>query len=76
MIDGILMGTSPPGQSGPGSNSNERVLHIPQTSGIGASLSDGLVSYPEHSLIWGLTPLQRCSRCILQPQPTSLFPLA
>ena len=28
-----------------------------------------LVSYPGHS--WGgLTPLQRCSECILQPQPT------
>ena len=28
------------------------------------------MSYPGHSLGGGLTPLQRCSRCILQPQPT------
>ena len=28
------------------------------------------VSYPGHSLGGGLTPLQRCSQCILQPQPT------
>ena len=28
---------------------------------------------PGHSLGWGLTPLQRSSRCILQPQPTGLF---
>ena len=28
------------------------------------------MSYPEPLLRWGLTPLQRCSRCILQPQPT------
>ena len=32
--------------------------------------SDCLVSYPGHSLGGGLTPLQRSSRCILQPQPT------
>ena len=31
--------------------------------------SDCLVSLPGHSL-GGLTPLQRCSRCILQSQPT------
>ena len=33
---------------------------------------DGLVSYPRHSLEGGLTPWQRCSRSILQPQPTGL----
>ena len=34
-----------------GSNGIERVLHIPQSSIIiGASPSDGSVSYPEHSL--------------------------
>ena len=39
------------GQSGPGSDSNEDILCIPQSSSItGASLSDCLVSYPEHSL--------------------------
>ena len=46
-----------PGQSGPGSNGN------------GTSQSDCLVSYPGPSL-GDLTPQQRCSQCILQPQPT------
>ncbi len=46
------------------------MLHIPQSSSItGDSPSDCLVSYPGHSL-GGVTPLQKCSRCILQPQPT------
>ena len=59
------------GQSGPGSNGNEGVLRIPQSSSTaGTSPSDCLVSYPGHSLGWGLTPLQRCSQCILQPQLT------
>ena len=61
-----------PGQSGPGSNGNERVLCIPQSPSItGTSPSDCLVSYPGQSVGGGeLTPLQRYSRCILQPQPT------
>ena len=37
---------------------------------LGPSPSDCLVSYPGHSLGGGLIPLQRSSRCILQPQPT------
>ena len=54
-------------KSGPGSDGNEGVLCIPQSSSIaGTSPSDSLVSYPGHSL-GGLTPLQRSSRCILQP---------
>ena len=37
------------GQSGPGSDVNERLLHIPQSSTIiGATPSDFLVSYPGH----------------------------
>ena len=60
-----------PGQSGPGSNGNEGVLRIPQSSSITGTLpSDCLVSYPGHLLGGGLIPLQRCSQCILQPQPT------
>ena len=31
-----------------------------------------LVSYPGH-LLGSLTPLQRCSRCILSPQPLGFF---
>ena len=47
------------GQTGFGSNSNEGVFRIPQSSGIiGASLSDYLVSYPRHSL-GVLTHLQK-----------------
>ena len=32
--------------NGPGSNDNEEVVHFPQISKTGASLSEGLVSYP------------------------------
>ena len=39
-----------PGQRGPESNSNERVLYTPQISRTGASPSDSLVSYPGHLL--------------------------
>ena len=42
------------GQSGPGSNGNERVLHIPQSPSITrTSQSDCLVSYPGHSFGMG-----------------------
>ena len=70
-MDRALSGATTPGQSGPGSNGNEGVLRIPQSSNTaGTSPSDCLVLYPGHSLGWGgLTPLQRCSQCILQPQP-------
>ena len=37
-------------QNGPGNNGNEGVLYIPQSSRTRASPSDGLVSYPGHSL--------------------------
>ena len=69
--DRALSGATTPGQSGLGSDGNEGVLRIPQSSSTaGTSPSDCLVSYPRHSLGGGLTPLQRSSRCILQPQPT------
>ena len=46
-----LLGATTPGQSKPGSNGNEGVLRIPQSSSIIGSLpSDCLVSYTEHSL--------------------------
>ena len=39
------------GHSGPGSDGNKRVLHIPQSSSItGTSPSDYSVSYPGYSL--------------------------
>ena len=39
-IVGTLTGTNTPGQSGPGNNSNDGVLYIPQTSRTGASLTE------------------------------------
>ena len=73
-IDRTLSGAITLGQSGPGSDDNEKVHLIPQSSSItGISPSDCFVSYPGHSFFFGgggLTPQQRCSRCILQPQPT------
>ena len=50
-IDRTLSSATTLGQSVPGSDGNEGVLHIPQSSGItGTSPSDCLVSYPGHSL--------------------------
>ena len=50
-IDKALSGATTPGQSGSGSNVNEGVLHILQSSSItGTSPSDFLVSYPGHWL--------------------------
>ena len=66
-----LSGATTPGQCGPGSNGNEGVLRIPQSSSTArTSPSECLVSYPGHSVGGGLTPLQRCNQCILQPQLT------
>ena len=50
-IDKTQTSATTPGQSEPGSNGNEEVLHIPQSSTItGASLLDCLMSYSRHSL--------------------------
>ena len=50
-IDRSLSGATTLGQSGPGSNGIDGVLHIPQSSSITeASPSDCSVSYPGHSL--------------------------
>ena len=47
----ILSGAITADQSGPGSDGNEEVLHIPQSSRITrASPSDGLMSFTGHSL--------------------------
>ena len=59
-----------PGQGGPGSDGNEEVLSIPQSSSItGTSPSDCLVIQYTR---WGggLSSPQRSSRCILHLQPT------
>ena len=47
-----LTGTNTLGQSGPGSNSNEEVLHISQSSKTEVSQSDSLVSYQKNTH-WG-----------------------
>ena len=66
-IDMILSGATTMGHIRPGSDGNDGVLRIPQSFSItGTSPSDCLVW---HSF-GGLTPLERCSRCIQQPQPT------
>ena len=50
-IDRTLSGATTQGQSGPGSDGNEGMLCIPQSSSIiGTSPSDCLVAYPGHSL--------------------------
>ena len=72
-IDRTLTGATAPDQSRPENNSNEKVLHIPQNSSITeATPSDCLVSYLGYFGVCGggFLPLQKCSLCILQPQPT------
>ena len=62
-----LSSATSPGQSGPGSDDNEGVLCIPQSSSItGTSLSDCLVSYPRHLLGrgGGVLPLCRDVVCV------------
>ena len=50
LINRTLSGASTPGQSGPGSNSNEGVFYFPQKYHIaGTLLSDCLVSYQGRS---------------------------
>ena len=56
-MDRTLSGAITLGLGEPGSNGNEGVLHIPQIYKAGASQSDGLMSYPGHSLAGGITPL-------------------
>ena len=66
-----LSGATTLDQSEPGSDGNEGILCIPQSSSITeASLSDCLVSYPGHLLWESLTPVQRFSWYILQLEPT------
>ena len=70
LIDRALSSATTPGKSIPVSDRNQGSLRIPQILAIsGASLLDCLMSYQDTR--WGsLTPLQRCSRCIPQPQST------
>ena len=45
LLDVSLTGTTTPGQSKPGSDGNERLLHIFQIMWTEASTSESLVSY-------------------------------
>ena len=68
-----LSGDSTLARSKSGSDGNGGICCITQSSSITeASPSDCLVPYPEHSCGGDLNPLQRCSQCILQLQPTGL----
>ena len=66
-IDGILTGTTTPRQSGSGSNSNQGVFYILKSSKTWASSSDGVQCHTQDTG-WDtcLTPLQKCSQCVLQ----------
>ena len=69
-IDRALSGATTPGQSGPGSDSNERVLRISQSSSITrTSPSDCLVSYPGHSFAeeWVLALCREAVRVFYSP---------
>ena len=66
-IDRTLSGATTLSESEPGSDSNKGVLYIPQ--------APALLKH-HHQIVWchiqdtrweRLTPLQKCSRCILQP---------
>ena len=62
-IDRTLSGATTPSQNGPGSDGNEGVLYIPQSSSItGASLSDHLMLYTQDTRWEDLIPWQRFSR--------------
>ena len=60
-IDRALLGALTLDQSEPGNDGNEEVLRIPQNSSIiGTTPSERLVSYPGHSLGWGWGVLPLC----------------
>ena len=75
-LDKTLSGAATAGKSGPGSNGNRRVLHIPQSSSItGASPSDKVYCHIQDTY-WGKSyPLQICSQCIQQTQLTGILEL-
>ena len=62
-----------PSKSQPGSNSNEEVLHIPQSFRTRTALSDAILCHIQDTdFSGGVTPLQRCYWYILKPQLTGL----
>ena len=66
-IDRTLSDATTLGQSGPGSDGNEGILYIPQSSSItGASSSDCSVSYPGH-LLGGVLPYPSVEMQLVYP---------
>ena len=49
--------TTTPGQSGPGGNGNEEVIHITQSSRTEALPSESLVSYQDAHWLVGILPI-------------------
>ena len=72
LIDRALSGATIPGQSEPGSNGNEGVLHVPLKRQHHWNLSIRLFSVINRTLVGGggVTLLFKCSWFILQPHPT------
>ena len=52
-LDETLAGTTSQGQSGPGSNVNQGVLHIPQTSRTRASLFNAVLCHTQNTPLSG-----------------------
>ena len=73
-MDRALSGATILGQSGPGSDGNEEVFCIPQSSSIaGTSPSDCLVSYLGHLLGVGVLPLCRGAVSVFYRGAVSVF---
>ncbi len=73
-LDRVLSGAIIPGQSGPRSDGNEGVLHMgPKASALLEPHHQIVLCHIRTLVRGGLTPLQRCSRCILQPQLTGQY---
>ena len=71
-IDKNLSGATSPGQSGPGSNRKNRILHIRKIFKGGVSLSVSVMSYPGNSLGGGFWPSSEMQSVYLQLHPTEL----
>ena len=66
-VEKTLLSATTTGKSEPGSDGNERLLRIPQSSSINTtSPSDCLVSYQDTRCWRGVIPQQRSSWCILR----------
>ena len=69
VLDRTIFGATIPGQSGPGSDSNEGVLHISESSSINRAGHQIVYLHMPNTRWKGLTLWQRCSWCSLHPPP-------